>query len=54
LRPYSIRFGHTETVLCTPNQVGIEDTEIPVSLKNKVCTWIQGISSIADEYLTPN
>jgi hypothetical protein len=24
------------------------------SLKNKVCFWIQGISSILDEYLTPN
>jgi hypothetical protein len=23
------------------------------SLKNTVCTWIQGISSISDEYLTP-
>jgi hypothetical protein len=24
------------------------------SIKNKVCPWIQCISSISDEYLTPN
>jgi hypothetical protein len=42
----------------TPASVGavnvVSLTSDMTSLKNKVCPWIQGISSISDEYLTPN